>query len=190
MEDSYNENELTQSSGRDEMVLGFDEIFWIVDAREPRTPADFIGWFKLDYPQLKEFFWATAINNGYQTDAAPPGVVTNVTSDHTLNANTDTRRTSSGSGIAHRTTCREPRLTASSSSGRPVRGAGLHPGGRERHGVHQRPPYAGWYYISIRAQDRDGKWSENYEVAGPYGIRRPIRRTSPSGLPRIGITSA
>jgi hypothetical protein len=172
MDDSYNENELTQSKGKDQMTLGFDEIFWLVDFHQPTTPQIFLNRFREEYPQLKELFWATAINNGYQTDFAPPGKVTNLRSDHTLNQNSDTRPNikwmwdrapDDASGVAGYSIWIQQGILP----GMPDATAEVYNVTEFTSGPH--PP--GWYYISIRALDANGTWSDTYETMGPYGIR-------------------
>src|SRR5262249_3568533 len=123
------------------------------------------------YPQYTEALWATADNNGYEIDTAPPGAVTGLTSDHPLNQNWDTRAYITWSwnrapDDASGTVAYSYIVTTTPPTGRDQT-AELGNVTAVRTG-----PYpAGYYYISIRAQDRSGKWSNSYVTAGPFGIR-------------------
>lgn len=172
IDDANQDDDPTTTGARDELNLGFDEIFYIVDMLAPTTPAAFITRFNEQYPALKEQMWATAANNGFQYDATPPGKVTNITSDHTLNEDWDTRAIikwfwnrapDDASGIAgYSIWVQKGILPGMPDAVEEVGDVTQYVSG---------PHTPGWYYISIRAKDRSGKWSDTYETAGPFGIR-------------------
>ncbi|HEX7880814.1 MAG TPA: hypothetical protein VF720_15480, partial [Candidatus Eisenbacteria bacterium] len=192
IDDSAQDNDPWGGSGIDELSLGFDEILGIADIRAPNNPQDFINWFRMDYPGEKEKFWATALNNGFQTDFAPPGKVTNITSDHVLNQDWMTnpnikwfwsRASDDASGIAGYSIWVQRNIIP----GMPDAVAEVGDVTQYVSGPH--PP--GWYWIAIRAVDRNGVWSNDYELQGPYGIRAQepanLRVQHPSNWSGLGV---
>jgi hypothetical protein len=191
IDDSAQDNDPWGGFGIDELSLGFDEIFGIADGRAPNNPQDLINWFRMDYPGEKEKFWATALNNGFQTDFAPPGKVTNITSDHFLNAESTNpnikwfwnRAPDDASGIAGYSIWVQRNIIP----GMPDAVAEVNDVTQWTTGPH--PP--GWYWIAIRAQDRNGTWSNEYEIQGPYGIRvqepANLRVQHPSNWSGLGV---
>ncbi len=174
IDDAAADNDSLRAQGQDELNMGFDEIFWLIDTFPITSPGSFIARFKTEYPGLKEQFWATAANNGYQTDFYQPGLATNVTSDHFLNSQASTRpyitwswnRASDDmSGISgYSVLVMKDFPFAAPDYTQDIGDVTTWTSG---------PHTAGWYYFAIRTRDRNGLWSDNYELVGPYGIRNP-----------------
>jgi hypothetical protein len=173
IDDTNQDNDPTTIGlANDELNLDIDEILYVVDTFHPSTPAEFITRFNQTYPQYKEQMWATSSNNGYQYDVQPPGKVTNITSDHVLNSNASTnpvikwfwdRAPDDASGIqGYSVWVQQGILPGMPDAWMDIGDVTTYTSG---------PHTPGWYYISIRAIDRNGVWSDTYETYGPVGIR-------------------
>ncbi len=175
IEDAGNEDQ-SDFDGEDKLSWGADEIFTVTVQDDPLTPVDFLANFISRYgttPAIREAIWFTAANNGYETDNAKPGVVSNLTSSsHDVNvASPDntirltwTTATDDQSGIQGYGIFVSAN-TASSPS------AVLDIDDVTQFTTEQLVP--GTYYFNIRAVDNSGKWSDDYASAGPYVVREP-----------------
>jgi hypothetical protein len=149
----------------DALSLGADEIFWVADNLYPTSPGHFLQLFLAEYPEYKNGLWETAINCGYQLDQYPPGAVTGLTSpSHPVDVPTPnpyvvlnwTAADDDASGAG------EYSIMAAPTPGLPD--AGPETGAVESDTIVLGP---GTYYISVRARDRAGNWSMDYESYGP-----------------------
>jgi hypothetical protein len=155
----------------DQLAMGPEEIFQVVNEHEPLTAMSFLLTFKSHYPGIKEELWDTAANCGFDIDeenpAAPSTIVCNshtsgvASSDPTVDmewappsddssgANAYSYSFSLGSPALPNTTAEVQDATTCTS-------ATLAPG---------------TYYFCIRARDRAGNWSTGYGNWGPIVIR-------------------
>ncbi len=156
----------------DELSEGWGAAITCVDLDAPTTSDGFIAAFASRYPALRERLWATARNCGFQTDSQNPGRVTNLHStSHTVGVSsadatidfTWTRASDDASGIdgyavvnAYTPTLPTVRYLGDVTT------------------FTTSPQGPGSHYFNIRAIDRDGKWSSDYEWVGPYIIRSPL----------------
>ena len=157
----------------DELALGTNEILYIADTFAPITPQQFLVAFRTAYPQYTQQFWATAKNNGYETDITPPGIVGNLSSpSHAI-------------GVEATDVTIEINWTAASDDVSGIAGYSVAltsaPGTlpdtiREIDNVTSYTTtwlLPGSYWFSIRAVDRAGRWSASAASVGPYVIREP-----------------
>lgn len=171
--DSANEDDpVAPGTWRDQLALGYDEIFTVTDLDHPLNPLDFIAKFKARYPSYKEQLWETAKNCTYEVDAANPSVVTGLTSpshpvgsdspDPTVQFNwtraNDDWSGPSGYSITVQATASLPDQTQDILDVTTWTSGVLAPG---------------TYRFNIRTRDRSGKWSSSYATYGPFTIRTP-----------------
>ncbi len=171
LEDREEDNDPHTDLGQDELWLGPDEIVWVVDHFGPQTPLAFIVSFREQYPDTKEYLWATAANNGFQLDYQAPGAVTGLTSpSHPVGSDLPDRTVAfawtepvddfSGiEGYCYRTTRnspQEPGYTVNLSRCVSFTTATLD---------------TGTWYLTIRAVDRAEHWSTSYATYGPFHLR-------------------
>ena len=173
------------AGGMDELALGSDEILYVVDQDHPTTPMALLNSLKSRYPNLKEQLWATAKNSGYELDQFEPAAVTNLGSSTHMVGGLDstnpkvtytwTRASDDCSGIAgysYFLTQYAPSLgpdgTIDVADVSSFTTSVLAPGN--------------WWF-SIRAIDRAGRVSTNWQSIGPVGIRTAIPANLVQSLP-------
>lgn len=170
IEDSTNDNHGEFPDQADVLALGTDEIFNVVDFDEPTTPIDFLHAFKARYPGHRENLWETARNSGYEIDELAPLTVTNLTSpSHNTSGDspdptiefTWTAAYDDASGI------QGYGLFLSAGGGGPSQTMDI----GDVTSYTTETLFPGVYYFSIRALDRAGRWSPDYETYGPVTIR-------------------
>ena len=162
-------------AGHDELTLGPNEILAITSDHVPTDVSSFIGLLALHYPDTKEYLWATARENLYELDAAPPGVATSLhSSSHVPYVETAdatatigwTRATDDWSGVegyAWRISSGSAQAPYFTKNLDDVTSFTTEP----------LAPSTDWYF-TIRAHDRDGKWSASYATYGPMRVRAPF----------------
>lgn len=168
---------------RDLMCLGAEEILTVTDQFEPETISAFLTVFRGAYPQYTGDLWSTAFNvggaayvAGFPADSTPPGVVGFMNSStHPLGQGGSlpcirfefSTAPDSGTGATMYSydVTSNPAGIEPDEIPDPVDGAGeCHLGGAV--GVFQ----LGAHYISIKARDAAGHWSDNYATFGPFVI--------------------
>lgn len=171
IEDGDYDDDIQSDLGQDELTMGREEIVAVVDKYHLITPLTFLTLFYAEYPDTKTMLWATAANNGYNMDSAPPGVVTNLTSpSHPVS-----------SDLPDRTV--EFSFTEASDDMAGIAGYCY----RMCANSPQAPTYTmnlvnitsfttatldtGMWYMTIRALDRAEKWSNSYATYGPFNLR-------------------
>ncbi len=168
--DSNNDSHGVYGSWADVMNVGTNEIFDVADFDLPQSAQEFIVDFKNRWPSLKEPFWETAKNCGYDEDTANPATVTNLTSPtHPVGSElpnpnvllTWTRATDDFSGVQG--------YGIWIASGHGLPSAVLDIGDVTSYTTPALAP--GTYYFSIRTVDRAGRWSGGYAWYGPFSIR-------------------
>jgi len=165
---------------RDSLALGADEIFDVVRIDEPTTPSDFILAFRNRFPQYKGGLWRTAINVGGAVyvwpDTEPPGVVTAAWSpthpDSFFEAPGGTSPfitvefehapdDASGAVAYSIEWSDQPAVV-------PDFTAELENPDATTSSVTSPPFDLGEYYLSLRAQDCAGNWSDEWSNFGPF----------------------
>jgi hypothetical protein len=124
------------------------------------------------FPSQREALWETAMNCGYNFDAAKPGAATGLTStSHAVGTPSPdptvtyawTRAGDDASGVAG---------YGVSITSAPAMPAAIEDIGDVTAYTTAVLPY-GSYYFNIRALDRDGNWSDDYASFGPVTVRAP-----------------
>ena len=172
--DNGQDDEPSQALGRDVLNLPTQDIFNLVDWDHPTNPADFIDKFRARYPAQTENFWQTAANNGYNFDTQKPGIATNLRApshflggevpDTTMDVAWD-RPPDDASGVdAYSYVISQWGPIVPDTNPEPINGTSF---------THPTALSPGWWWITLRGRDRTGKWSDDYAIAGPYGVRNP-----------------
>ncbi|MHC5112332.1 MAG: hypothetical protein ACYTHJ_20945 [Planctomycetota bacterium] len=168
---------------RDLMCLGAGPVLNVIKNNDPHTVLDFINAFRSDYPEHTDLLWSTAFNVGggayvadFPNDSALPGVVTSCDSP--------THPIGQG-GSSHEIVIEfEPAPDD-------VRGAPFYAFAMSQNAAGTMPvaipgevksagdcllsteidvSSLGDHYVSIRAQDNFGNWSDQYSVFGPFTV--------------------
>lgn len=158
--------------GRDALNLAAADVFDVMAAFNPTTPAQFLAFFANQHPGQVQNTWFTARNNGYNFDGTPPGAVQNLLSpSHNAIPSPDAT-------IAF--TWDEPADDISGVGDYSVWiGPTPQPPDYSADGIGDatslvtNPLPAGVYWFSIRARDRAGNWSDDWALYGPLAIRDP-----------------
>ncbi len=167
----------------DNLCLGMEEILHVTYLYEPNTVTEFINAFRVEYPPHAANLWGTAFNVGgpqyvasFPNDTDPPGLVSAV------------RSSTHPSGVGGSLPCITFEFEPASDD---VRGANTYsyvvtrsPGGLEPdedpepvrpvddcaiQGTVAAGGLGDWY-ISIKAMDNAGRWSNDYLTAGPFTV--------------------
>ncbi|MHC5111151.1 MAG: hypothetical protein ACYTHJ_14875 [Planctomycetota bacterium] len=168
---------------RDMMCMGPGPILQLIATQEPHTVSEFISMFLSVYPEDTDLFWPTAFNVGgaayvsdFPNDAALPGVVPSCdSSTHPIGqggpgdtivfefepARDDVR----GASYYAFALTQDPAGTMPF----PIDGVIKTADGCTLSGELEANSL-GDHYISIRAQDNFGNWSDQYAVFGPFTI--------------------
>ena len=156
---------------QDRIAEGPGEILAVTHLDNPQSPLAFLGALRARYPGINtENLWETAMNCGYDFDAAAPGVVTGLHStSHTVNVSSPdqtidlswTTASDDASGIAGYG------IFVTHSASLPSATMDI---GDVTHTTTSALAPGTWYF-NIRAVDRAGRWSSSYVSAGPYIIR-------------------
>lgn len=190
LEDSENEDDPARGVGVDQLTIDPAEILGTMGAGSHEGPAGFINKFLQRNSGIPaSWLWNTFINAGYQLDAAPPGVSPYFEStshneglqypespDRTIDMTWQPAPDDYSGAVAYSlrigTSALMPGTTASVTEGQPLAGTVQAPG-------------PGTYYVTLRARDANGTWSNNFATAGPYRIRDPYPAdlAAPSPLP-------
>ncbi|HEY3243823.1 MAG TPA: hypothetical protein VGM03_10770 [Phycisphaerae bacterium] len=165
---------------RDALSLGVDEIFQVVRLDQPTTVTQFLTAFRNRFPQHAPGLWKTANsvggNNYTWPDTAPPGAVT------VLDSPTHPLGTGGGSPLITITWQEAP----DDASGADVYAIGWSntaqgapfsmqiingPDWATGQFIAVSPPVGiGSYWLSIRAQDCVGNWSDSIAFFGPFEV--------------------
>ena len=159
--------------GRDRGNWGETEILQVLDASDASSPLAFFAAYKAAFPARCPLIWETAANCGYDLDSGPPGVAAGLTSP------------------THTPGVSSPDATVDLQWTMPVEDCSGISGYSVRIGASSALPDAtpeignvtayttgvlspGTWYISLRALDVSGRWSNGYASFGPVVIRSPI----------------
>ncbi len=166
---------------KDVLSLGTDPVFTVTRQDRPLSPVDFLNEFKARFPQYTEQLWETAKDDGYDLDTQGPGAPLNLVigpgAGNCGYPSGDigvrwTRPADDWSGVAGYSV-----LVAASP--------GLPPPTQMLGNV---TSYAGCapqgvYYVSVRAVDRDGHWSDSYGSLGPINVVANVGASFPAVTP-------
>ena len=177
LEDSENEDDSRGGDGVDQLDLGVNDIMNTMNTADAEGPAGFIQEFLDTHSSLsKTSVWNTLSNAGYELDLDPPGVVPyfestshnegvsvypslDRTIDMTWQSAPDDWSGANAYAVLLGTSPSMPQQSVNSVAGQNVKT--------------MTAPGPGSYYITIRARDAEGRWSNSYATAGPYKIRDP-----------------
>lgn len=182
--DDHQETQPGFSGGTDALSVGMGPVLLCADLDTPNSVTDFLLKFKNRYAGWAEEIWATAKNNGYEIDLAPPNPITGlVSTSHT-----------SGTPSPDSTidlTWNHPLDDASGVGGYSVlvttTGPALPPttqsiGDETTCTTDNLAP--GTYWVNLRPVDRAGHWGLVQTTAGPF----TIRAAEPSNLAFKSLT--
>ena len=182
--DNHQETQPGFSGGTDALSVGTGPILLCADLDTPNSVTDFLLKFKDRYAGWAEDIWATAKNNGYEIDLAPPNpVVGLVSTSHTSGTpspdptidftwNHPLDDASGVAGYAVLVTTTGPALPPTTQAIGDVTSyttATLAPG---------------TYWLNLRPVDRAGRWALVQTTAGPF----TVRAAEPSNLAFKSLT--
>lgn len=174
--DSENEDEPLQSGGEDQLTVGYQAILEAMNGGNHQGPNGFMDEFVERNPNLSRVaLWNTFANNGFDVDEAAPGTspyfestshnegaqysaVPDKTIDMTWQASSDDWSGAVEYSLQIAASPTMPDAIAEVTEGQSLARTLAAPG-------------PGLWYITLRARDRAGKWSNSYNTAGPYRIR-------------------
>ncbi len=157
----------------DHLSGGVGAVFTVNVADNPTGSQDFLDKFADRYSGVREAFWETAANCGYELDLAPPGAVSGLASEtHPIGVASANpyvsmfwnRAPDDMSGIAG-----YGLYVSVGGPGMPSSVMDI--GDVTHHTTAALPP--GSYWFNIRAVDNAGRWSNTYASYGPIQIREP-----------------
>ncbi len=170
--DDYSIEEPNAEGWRDAMGAGTAKIFDCLVSHERETFSAFINDFYNDYPQYREAFWETATFNTFTgLDNTAPGSATNMSGNIPVDG--------SSSDIELSFSWTKPTDNFSGIKGYSVllsETPGVAPDynlDTEYSAGYQTYGSAGTWYLTARAVDRAGNWSNSYSSYGPFTIRPP-----------------
>lgn len=177
LDDSDNEDE-PRERGWDMLTISPAEILGTMGSADLEGPAGFINKFLERNPGInRQWIWNTFMNAGYDVDAAPPGVSPYFEStshneglqfspvpDQTIDMSWQSAPDDFSGAV-------EYSLKIGTSPSMP--GMTVHVDSAAAMVFTMQAPGPGDFYITLRARDADGNWSNSYATAGPYRIRDP-----------------